>query len=182
MILFVSAAPSLCRTRASGGRSARRQPGCFCALGGWRSTRVLQPTRSGGSASGAGPATPGGTIAPLELGTDFDPGATSLPLFHGVADEVLMRPIRAGRIKSIKFNRGGSSISLRIDFTNGARAAFKPRQTNPQTVPRREIAAYRLNRMVGSTQFRLQSAGSSRPGTSTDTSAPRAGTSFPIAR
>ena len=70
-------------------------------------------------------------------------------LFEGVADEVLVAPLRTGKIESVKFNRGGSSISLRIEFDNGSRAAFKPQQINTQTVPRREVAAYRINRMLG---------------------------------
>ncbi len=73
----------------------------------------------------------------------------ALGLFEGVADDVLLAPLRIGAISSVKFNRGGSSISLRVDFDNGSRAAFKPEQINTQTVPRREVAAYRVNRMLG---------------------------------
>ena len=75
----------------------------------------------------------------------------SVGVFDGVSDEVLLEPLRTGRIESIKFNRGGSSISLRIDFDNGARAAFKPRQTNLHSVPRYEVAAFRVNRLLGLT-------------------------------
>jgi hypothetical protein len=49
----------------------------------------------------------------------------------------------------VKFNRGGSSVSLRLDFEGGGRAAFKPDQTNLQSIPRREIAAYRVSRLLG---------------------------------
>jgi hypothetical protein len=69
--------------------------------------------------------------------------------FEGTPDEVLLAPLREGVIKKIKFNRGGSSLSLRMDFADGARAAFKPRQINLQTVPRREVAAFRINRLLG---------------------------------
>lgn len=69
--------------------------------------------------------------------------------FLGVKDEILVAPLLTHDIARVKFNRGGSSISLRIDFVGGGRAAFKPDQTNPQTVPRKEIAAYRLSRMLG---------------------------------
>ena len=48
-----------------------------------------------------------------------------------------------------KLNKGGSSISFRLDFADGSRAAFKPEQINPQTVPRKEVAAYRINRWLG---------------------------------
>lgn len=70
-------------------------------------------------------------------------------MFLGVADDVLLEPLRDSPISQVKFNTGGSSISLRIDFQNGARAAFKPRQTNWQSVPRREVVAFRLNRLLG---------------------------------
>jgi hypothetical protein len=70
-------------------------------------------------------------------------------VFDGVSDEVLLEPLRTGAITSIKFNRGGSSISLRVDFDNGSRAAFKPRQTNLHSIPRYEVAAFRVNRLLG---------------------------------
>lgn len=70
-------------------------------------------------------------------------------VFNGVRDELLLEPLRDARVKTVKFNRGGSSISLRIDFENGAQAAFKPEQTALQTVPRKEIAAYRIDRLLG---------------------------------
>jgi hypothetical protein len=69
--------------------------------------------------------------------------------FLGVKDEILLAPLLEGEVTRVKFNRGGSSVSLRLDFTGGGRAAFKPEQTNLQSVPRREIAAYRVNRMLG---------------------------------
>ncbi|MBL4636613.1 MAG: hypothetical protein JKY56_22365 [Kofleriaceae bacterium] len=69
--------------------------------------------------------------------------------FGGVPDEELLAPLRDSPIASVRFNKGGSSISLRIDFENGARAAFKPRQTNWQSVPRREVIAFRINRLLG---------------------------------
>jgi hypothetical protein len=82
---------------------------------------------------------------PTELNFVADPPS----MFLGVADDVLLAPLRDSPIKKVKFNRGGSSISLRIDFENGARAAFKPQQTNIQSVPRREIVAFRINRLLG---------------------------------
>lgn len=68
--------------------------------------------------------------------------------FIGVDDRELLEPLRTGKITRVKFNRGGSSISLRLDFDNGSRAAFKPRQVNYQTVPRKEVAAYRISRLL----------------------------------
>jgi hypothetical protein len=70
-------------------------------------------------------------------------------MFEGVRDDLLLAPLREGQIVRVRFNRGGSSISLRLEFEGGARAAFKPEQTNLQTIPRREIAAYRIDRLLG---------------------------------
>lgn len=86
---------------------------------------------------------------PVSPPTELNFVAEPTGMFLGVADDVLLDPLRESPIKKVKFNRGGSSISLRIDFANGARAAFKPRQTNMQSVPRREIVAFRINRLLG---------------------------------
>ena len=69
--------------------------------------------------------------------------------FLGYPDESLLAPLRGHALGKVKFNKGGSSVSLRIDFADGGRAAFKPDQTNMQSVPRKEVAAYRVNRMLG---------------------------------
>ena len=79
----------------------------------------------------------------------MEPVRGEVGLFHGIADEILLEPLRESPVKSVKFNRGGSSISLRIELENGSRAAFKPGQTNRQTIPRREVAAFRINRLLG---------------------------------
>jgi hypothetical protein len=69
--------------------------------------------------------------------------------FLGVKDEILLAPLAEAPVTRVRFNRGGSSVSLRIDFAGGARAAFKPDQINEWSVPRREIAAYRVSRVLG---------------------------------
>lgn len=69
--------------------------------------------------------------------------------FLGMSDELLLERMRKQPIVRVKVNRGGSSLSFRLDFADGTRAAFKPAQTNLQTIPRKEIAAYRLNRLLG---------------------------------
>jgi hypothetical protein len=69
--------------------------------------------------------------------------------FFGQSDESLVAPLREAKVTRVKLNRGGTSLSLRLDFDNGARAACKPSQVHPQSQPRREIAAYRINRLVG---------------------------------
>jgi hypothetical protein len=97
------------------------------------------------------------TVSPDPFSLDPDSSNTlELPIasdaagtFLGMKDELLIDRMKAGEIVQAKLNKGGSSISFRLDFADGSRAAFKPEQTNPQTVPRKEIAAYRLNRMLG---------------------------------
>jgi len=66
----------------------------------------------------------------------------------GASDPELLAPINAAAVTRVKLNHGGISLSLRVDFANGARAAFKPEQTWPQSDPRREIAAYRIDRLL----------------------------------
>jgi len=93
----------------------------------------------------------GGPIEPVApVGSiESQPLGTLGPTFFGVADRALLAPLRGALIDRAKFNRGGSSISLRVDFEGGGRAAFKPDQTNTQTVPRHEVAAYRIDRLLG---------------------------------
>jgi hypothetical protein len=78
-------------------------------------------------------------------GWTFDPSWS----FMGKSDAEIMAPLLTGEVTKVKFNRGGSSLSLRLEFADGSRAAFKPDQTNYQTIPRKEIAAYRVARLIG---------------------------------
>lgn len=64
-------------------------------------------------------------------------------------DAELLAPIADAPLAKVKVNRGGTSLSLRLEFANGARAAFKPTQKAPQSDPRRELAAYRVDRLLG---------------------------------
>lgn len=77
-------------------------------------------------------------------GTAESPGT-----FLGMSDDILIARMRSQPVRALKLNRGGSSLSFRVDFADGSRAAWKPAQTNTQTVPRKEVAAYRLNRLLG---------------------------------
>lgn len=91
---------------------------------------------------------PGGAVERLEPGSvdiAFDAAGT----FLGIKDELLIERMRTGQVVRAKLNKGGSSISFRLDFADGSRAAFKPLQINPQTVPRKEVAAYRIQRLLG---------------------------------
>ncbi len=69
--------------------------------------------------------------------------------FMGMDDEMLLQRVRGQPIRTMKLNKGGSSLSFRVELADGSRAAFKPAQTNFQTIPRKEVAAYRLNRLLG---------------------------------
>lgn len=69
--------------------------------------------------------------------------------FLGMSDELLLERLRTQPVTRLKLNRGGSSLSFRVDFADGSRAAWKPAQTNTQTIPRKEVAAYRLNKLLG---------------------------------
>jgi hypothetical protein len=70
------------------------------------------------------------------------------PTIFEAPDEALLAPLGATPVTRVKINHGGTSLSLRLDFASGARAAFKPEQNHPQSEPRREIAAYRIDRLL----------------------------------
>jgi hypothetical protein len=78
-----------------------------------------------------------------------DVARESAGTFMGMEDDFLIARLRSQPIVRMKFNKGGSSLSFRVDLADGSRAAFKPAQTNLQTIPRKEVAAYRINRLLG---------------------------------
>lgn len=94
---------------------------------------------------------------PGSLAGELDPPSPPSPnvaqesagSFMGMEDDFLITRLRSQPIVRMKFNKGGSSLSFRVDLADGSRAAFKPAQTNLQTIPRREVAAYRINRLLG---------------------------------
>jgi hypothetical protein len=63
-------------------------------------------------------------------------------------DEALLAPLRDGKVARVKFNGGGSSLSMRLEFADGSKAAFKPDQIHRQSMPRKEVAAYRIDRLL----------------------------------
>src|SRR5262245_16306221 len=83
--------------------------------------------------------------SPPELAVAEEPAST----FMGMADDLLLERVRRQPIVRAKLNKGGSSLSFRLELADGSRAAFKPAQTNLQTIPRKEVAAYRINRLLG---------------------------------
>lgn len=123
-----------------------------CALGAVAGVWVL--VAAVGSAVGDHPvaaATRGmaRTVEPLPGAVLVVPQFDSARSVFGADDSVLLAPLGATPVTKLKFNHGGSSLTLRLDFASGARAAFKPQQTYPQSDPRREIAAYRVDRLLG---------------------------------
>ena len=86
-----------------------------------------------------------------EISSPPDPRITDEPAgtFLGMSDDLLLDRVRRQEIVRVKVNRGGSSLSFRVEFADGSRGAFKPAQTNLQSIPRKEVAAYRLNRLLG---------------------------------
>jgi hypothetical protein len=138
-----------------------RLPGLICAEltvaatvvagGGWgvmsasRHARAVMASRD---AAGRAPA----PLAPRkDLSALPDPviALEAAGSFMGMSDELLLERVRTQPIVRFKVNHGGSSLSFRIEFADGSRAAWKPTQTNLQTIPRKEVAAYRLNRLLG---------------------------------
>ena len=96
---------------------------------------------------------PAPAIVPLPRGElvvapPAPPAPPPAPTVFGAPDAELLAPLGAAKVTRVKLNQGGTTISLRLDFANGARAAFKPEQVNLQSDPRREIAAYRLDRLL----------------------------------
>jgi hypothetical protein len=125
-------------------------------LGGAWALREVRASREGGgvSARHAGPAAPArsASLRPRQELSGETPQEVVLEssgTFLGMSDELLLERLRRQPVTRLKLNRGGSSLSFRLDFADGSRAAWKPVQTNAQTVPRKEIAAYRLNRLLG---------------------------------
>jgi hypothetical protein len=93
----------------------------------------------------------------LATPTERDPGVMPSPVvaqdsagtFLGMEDDFLIRRLRTQPVTRMRLNHGGSSLSFRVDLADGSRAAFKPAQTHLQTIPRKEVAAYRINRLLG---------------------------------
>lgn len=113
----------------------------------------VPPTNVSASPSPSAAAAPSGVAATAAVAVAPVPAAGD-PLapvwrFGDADDEQLLAPLRAGRPARVKVNRGGTSLSLRLDLDNGARGAFKPDQVFGQSNPRREIAAYRIDRLLG---------------------------------
>ena len=102
--------------------------------------------RGGGAWEGRAALLPRGELSrPPNPAIFEEPGGT----FLGMSDEMLLARVRTQAILGMRLNKGGSTLSFRVELADGSRAAFKPAQTDLRTIPRKEVAAYRLNRLLG---------------------------------
>jgi hypothetical protein len=118
-------------------------------IGASRAVHFLRADVTTQSAAPVVPAPPLGAHGDLSSLPDVRVALETTGTFLGMSDELLLERVRTQPIARFKLNHGGSSLSFRIDFADGSRAAWKPMQTNMQSVPRKEVAAYRLNRLLG---------------------------------
>jgi hypothetical protein len=114
-----------------------------------RGVRYLRASVATPTAISPPPSAPLGARAELSSLPDLRVALETTGTFLGMSDELLLERVRTQPIAKFKLNHGGSSLSFRVDFADGSRAAWKPMQTNMQSVPRKEVAAYRLNRLLG---------------------------------
>ncbi len=122
--------------------------------GAWFGSQFLHqlgtPDAHAASAAEVRPQAPG-----LKLGllgeAQPPPRLSDIGYFLGARDDILTAPLRNGAPAKVRFNRGVvvDLVAHRLRQRSDACAAFKPDQTNEQTVPRREVAAYRLSRLIG---------------------------------
>ncbi|HTR54248.1 MAG TPA: hypothetical protein VMJ10_26330 [Kofleriaceae bacterium] len=120
-------------------------------LGVGRAVDVAGDYFSTHEAAAAAPPPPSRQLALVPLpGAELHVAAPAAePTVFDGPDELLLAPLAATPVTAIKLNHGGTSLSLRVEFASGARAAFKPQQIHPQSDPRKEIAAYRIDRLLG---------------------------------
>ncbi len=64
-------------------------------------------------------------------------------------DAEWLERLATGVISRVTRNTGGSSITLKVRFSDGRRAALKPEQEHWRVGHRAEIAAYQLDRVLG---------------------------------
>jgi hypothetical protein len=118
----------------------------FGAVRGIQHLRATVPAHDVASTLPGGPP---GARRELSSLPDLRVGLETTGTFLGMSDELLLDRVRTQPMVRFKLNHGGSSLSFRAEFADGSRAAWKPMQTNMQSVPRKEVAAYRLNRLLG---------------------------------
>ena len=119
------------------------------SIGASRGVRYLRTDVEPHAFVASTPSAPLGARRDLSSLPDMRVALETTGTFLGMSDELLLERVRTQPITRFKLNHGGSSLSFRVEFADGSRAAWKPMQTNMQSVPRKEVAAYRLNRLLG---------------------------------
>lgn len=76
------------------------------------------------------------------------PAVADARLFGGVSEARILEAIRGARVLG-RQNVGSTSVNLHLRLDGGIDAAWKPRTTTHGDRYRAEIAAYRLNRLLG---------------------------------
>lgn len=118
---------------ATSSAASTAAPGPVIAASRWKGARDLAdhpPRAPEGSGAGSKAA---GLEAPVDVSLD---------------GEWLLR-LAAAPIVEVTVNKGGGSVSMRVKFADGRKAALKPEQTGHSTDPRAEIAAYHADRILG---------------------------------
>lgn len=89
-------------------------------------------------------------LGPLAGRTQPNPAADAgeSRSFGGVSEARILEAIRGARVLG-RQNVGSTSVNLHLRLDGGIDAAFKPRTANHGEHYRAEIAAYRLNRLLG---------------------------------
>jgi hypothetical protein len=119
------------------------------SVGAVRGLRQLRATTASRTVAAPDPGAPLGARRDLSSLPDLRVALETTGTFLGMSDELLLDRVRTLPVARFKLNHGGSSLSFRMEFADGSRAAWKPMQTNTQSIPRKEVAAYRLNRLLG---------------------------------
>jgi hypothetical protein len=100
----------------------------------------------------AATAGPRATVEPIEAPVlrAAAPAPGAWGTVYPASDDVLLAPLRDAAVVGAALNKEGSSLTMRVDLANGAAGAFKPEQTWWQSAhPRRDVAAYRIDRLLG---------------------------------
>ncbi len=97
----------------------------------------------------------GSVVAPVDVGTDARRAtrrsATTRAgtLFDPAHDAAELERLAHEEIVGVERGRGGRSVAFRITFADGSRGYFKPEQTFSGTHWYAEIAAFHLDRLLG---------------------------------
>lgn len=147
----------------------RRDPGSGAPAASARSVSSAAPAPASTPSARTAAATPRSAAAPASAATPPEPLLPRAPRgqiwqhapkpsavnaglpgpVDPARDADALSRLAAEPIASIVENRGGSSVTFKARFADGARAAVKPEQEKWRVGHRAEIAAYHLDRVLG---------------------------------